>query len=178
MISSFSAHPKAQNKNAKILMSIFFVVAFLALIVSMLMTRYTWVASMVVLASLTTAILVYTKYVSVDFYYDVITDDVDEPLLVVRQQIGKRTVTLCRVPLADIMTVTKENKEERKSHKREHGVGLYVYSPTLSPSVSYRIFVSNRYERSEVILEGSDDFFAKIKELSQEARRMREIEEQ
>ena len=178
MISSFSAHPKAQNKNAKIFMAAFFVLAFIALIVSMLMTSYTWVAGMVVLASLTTAILIYTKYVTVDFYYDVITDDVDEPLLVVRQQVGKRSVTLCRVPLADIMTVTKETKEERKNHKRERGVGLYVYSPTLSPSVSYRILVSNRYERSEVILEGSDDFFAKIKEISQEARRMREIEEE
>ena len=82
------------------------------------------------------------------------------------------------MPLADIVTVTKENKEERKSHKRERGVGLYVYSPTLSPSISYRILVSNRYERSEVILEGSDDFFEKIKEISQEARRMREIEEE
>ena len=132
---------------------------------------------MVMLASLTTAIFIYTKYVSVDFYYDVIVDEVEEPLLVVRQQIGKRTVTLCRVPLADIVSVTKETKEERRAHKRERGVGLYLYSPTLSPDVSYRIFVSNRYERSEVVLEGSDEFFSKIKELSAEARALRMDEE-
>ena len=178
MISSFSAHPKAQNKNAKILMSVFFVVAFIALIVSMFMIRYTWVAGMVVLASLTTAILIYTKYVTVDFYYDVITDDIDEPILVVRQQVGKRSVTLCRVPLADIMTVTKETKEERRAHRRERGVGLYVYSPTLSPDISHRILVSNRYERSEVILEGSDEFFEKLRELSIEARRIRATDEE
>lgn len=177
MISSFSAHPKAQNKNSKKLMCVFFVIALVALVVSMLMSNYRWIAGMVMLASLTTAIFIYTKYVSVDFYYDVIVDEVEEPLLVVRQQIGKRTVTLCRVPLADIVSVTKETKEERRAHKRERGVGLYLYSPTLSPDVSYRIFVSNRYERSEVVLEGSDEFFSKIKELSAEARALRMDEE-
>ena len=158
-------------------MAVFFVLAFIALIVSMLMTSYTWVAGMVVLASLTTAILIYTKYVTVDFYYDVITDDGEEPLLVVRQQVGKRSVTLCRVPLADIVSIKKETKEERKSHVRERGVGLYVYSPTLSPGTSYRLLVSNRYERSEVVLEGSDEFFSKMQELAIESRRIRAAEE-
>lgn len=177
MISSFSAHPKAQNKNAKKLMCLFFVIAIIALIVMMLMKNYSWVAGMVMLASLTTAILIYTKYVTVDFYYDVIAEEGEEPLFVVRQKVGKRTVTLCRVPLADIISVTKETKRERKAHKRERGVGLYVYAPTLSPDQNYRIFVSNRYERSEVVLEGSDEFFARIKELSVEARNQRIAEE-
>lgn len=176
MITSFSAHPKAQNKNSKIFMCIFFAVAAVAIIISSFMQRYTWILGLVALASITTAILMYTKYVSVDFYYDVLTDG-EEPLLVVRQSVGKRSVTMCRVPLADIVSIKKETKEERKAHKREPGVLLFVYAPTLFPAVSYRVFVSNKYEKSEVILEGSDDFFIKLTDLSREARIIQEDSE-
>lgn len=174
MISSFSAHPKAQNKNSKIIMVAFLILAAIAIVVSMLMKKYTWVASMVALASITTAILMYTKYVSVTFFYDILADDGDdEPVFVVRQRIGKRDVTMCRVPLADIISIKKETKAERKAHKKPSGVNLFVYAPTLSPDVSYRIFVSNRYEKSEVVLEGSDEFFDMLKRYAEEAREIR-----
>ncbi len=178
MISSFSAHPKAQNKRSRNLMIVFFVIAGIAVIVSSIMPTYSWIAGLVALGSITTAILLYTKYVSVDFYYDIIAEEGEEALLVVRQQVGKRSVTLCRVPLADIISVKKETREERRNHKRESGVGLYVYSPTMSPNVSFRIFVSNRYERSEVVMEGSDEFFGKIKEFSIEARKNRAFDDE
>ena len=168
MITSFSAHPKAQNNRAKYLMAAFFAAAIIAVAVSYFLSAYTWILGLVALASITTAILIYTKYVSIEFYYDIIADE--EPIFVVRQQVGKRTVTLCRVPLEDIVSITKETREERKSHKREAGVSLYVYAPTMSPETSYRILVSNRYERSEVVLEGTDEFFDVLVKYSAEAR--------
>ena len=172
MMTSFSAHPKAENNNSKIFMCVFFAVGAVAIILSSFIERYTWVLGLVALASITTAILMYTKYVSVDFYYDVLADD-EEPIFVVRQSVGKRSVTMCRVPLADIVSIKKETKEERKNHKRASGVSLFVYAPTMFPKTSYRIFVSNRYEKSEVVLEGSDEFFAKLDELARAAREMR-----
>ena len=130
------------------------------------------------LISLVTAILMYTKYLSVTFYYDVLVAGLDEPLFVVRQLVGKREVTLARVALADIVDIKRETKEERRAHKRSNTTALYIYAPTLSPEVSYRMLVRSYSERSEIILEGSDEFFEKLKELSREARAMRTEEDE
>ena len=157
MTSNFSVTPKPQNSNAKILMSVFFIVALVALVVSFFIEKYKGVVGMVTFASLITAILVYTKYIAVKFHYDIIVEEVDEPLFVVRQTIGKRDVTLCRIAFANITKIEKETSEERRAHKSAQGVAKYSYTPTLSPSTSYRIFVSSRYEKAEIIIEGTDE---------------------
>ena len=178
MIKEISVCPKAQNNNSKILMSVFFALAAVALIISMTVDRYRGVVGMVAVAFLVSAILVYTKYVSICFSYDVMIDSDGEPLFIVRQYVGKREVTLCRVSLADVTSVKKETSVERKSHVTERGVSRYVYAPTLAPAVSYRITVNNRYERSEIILEGSEEFMNMLSEYSKEARAARTEEEE
>lgn len=177
-MSDFSAQPKAQNKNSKIIMWVFFGIALLTAIASTFMPMYRGVVGMVTLGALTTAILMYTKYVSVKFYYDVMVTGLDEPLLVVRQAVGKRNVTLARVALADILSITRESREERRAHKREKGIALYNYGPTLSPSVTYRVQVRNYIERADIVLEGTDEFFEKIKEYASLARAARENDEE
>ena len=177
MIKEISVRPKAQNNNSKILMSVFFALAAVALVISMTVESYRGVIGLVAVAFLVSAILVYTKYVSISFLYDVMIDSDGEPLFVVRQLVGKREVTLCRVSLSDVKSVEKESAAERKSHVTERGVSRYVYAPTLSPSVSYRITVANRYERSEIIVEGSEEFMNLLLEYSNEAREARAAEE-
>ena len=134
---------------------------------------YSGVVSTAGLATLVTAILMYTKYLSVKFYYDVLVTGVDEPLFVVRQLTGKREMTLARVALADIVDIKRETADERRAHKRDKMTSLFIYAPTLSPEVSYRMTVRSYSERSEIILEGSDEFFGKLMELSREAKTMR-----
>ena len=170
MIKEISVRPKPQNSNSKILMSVFFALAAVALIISMIIDTYRGVVGMVAVAFLVSAILVYTKYVAIIFVYDVMIDSDGEALFVVRQLIGKREVTLCRVALAEVISVKKESAAERKSHVTERGVSRFVYAPTLAPSVSYRVTVSNRYERSEIILEGSEEFMDMLAEYAKEAR--------
>ena len=177
-MSDFSAQPKPQNKNSRIVMYVFFAIALVTAILSILLPVYRGVVGMVTLGCLTTAILMYTKYVSVKFYYDIMVTGVDEPLLVVRQAVGKRNVTLARVCLADIMSITRESREERRQHKREKGILLYNYGPTLSPSVTYRLEVRSPIERADIILEGTDEFFDKIREIAASARKMREDSEE
>ena len=109
MIKDFSVTPKPTNKNSKIVMCAFFALALVSLIVAIFIVRYKGVVGMVTLASLTTAILIYTKYVSVTFHYDIVAEGMDEPLFVVRQTVGKRNVTLCRVAFADIVKIEKES---------------------------------------------------------------------
>ncbi len=177
-MSDFSAQPKAQNKNSKIVMWVFFGIALITAIISTFLSAYRGVVGMVTLGCLATAILMYTKYVSVRFYYDVMVTGLEEPLLVVRQAVGKRNVTLARVCLADIISITRETREERRRYKKEKGTLLYNYGPTLSPSVTYRLQVRNHIERADIVLEGTDEFFEKIKEYSSLARAMRESEEE
>ena len=173
MIRDFSVHPKAQNNNSKILMSAFFGVAIAAFVVSLFMDAYTWVAGMVIFASLITAIFVYTKYVSVEFYYDVAVEGMAEPLFIVRQLIGRRNVTLCRVALADIKEIRRETDEERRLHKTPKNTALFVYMPTLMPKVCYRVYVNDGFDKSELLLEGSEEFFKELLLLANEARALR-----
>ena len=177
MTSNFSVTPKPQNKNAKLLMCAFFLVALVSLVVTLFLEKYRGVVGMVTFASLITAILVYTKYVAVKFHYDIIVEDVEEPLFIVRQTIGKRDVTLCRIAFADITKIEKETAEERRAHKSAQGVAKYSYTPTLSPSVSYRIFIFSRYEKAEIVIEGTEELFEMLRYLSVSAKANRVTED-
>lgn len=178
MIGDFSVQPKQSNNNAKIVMWVFFAVSALLFGASAAIPVYKGVVGTAGLISLVTAILMYTKYISVTFYYDVLTAGLEEPLFVVRQLVGKREVTLARVALADIVDIKRETAKERRAHKRSNTTALYVYAPTLSPAVSYRMLVRSYSERSEIILEGSDEFFEKLIELAREAKALRQEQDE
>ena len=177
MIKDFSVHPKPQNNNSKKVMWIFYALGAVAAVLSVMLESYRGVAGLVALAFISSGILMFTKYVSVAFYYDIIAEDVDTPMFIVRQRVGKRDVTLCRVDIADIVSVKRETAKERKAHVREQGTAYYVYAPTLNPPVSYRMRVNNAREHAELILEGSDEFFEMITALAAEARALRQDDE-
>lgn len=173
MIKDFSVTPKPKNKKALLLMCSFFALAIASVIVAIFIEKYKGVVGMITLAALTTAILVYTKYVAVTFHYDIVGEGIDEPLFVVRQTVGKKNVTLSRISLADITSVKLETAKERRAHKSASGVARYVYTPTLSPSESYRISVSSRYEKAELIVEITEPFAEALLSMSEEARMLR-----
>ena len=177
MIKDFSVHPKPQNNNSKTVMWIFYALGAVAAVLSVMLESYRGVAGLVALAFISSGILMFTKYVSVAFYYDIIAEDVDTPMFIVRQRVGKRDVTLCRVDLADIVSVKRETAKERKAHVREQGTAYYVYAPTLNPPVSYRMRVNNAREHAELILEGSDEFFQMVQSIAAEARALRQDDE-
>lgn len=174
MIKDFSVTPKPKNKKSILLMCAFFSLALISLIVTFFLDKYKGVVGMITFLSLITAILVYTKYVAVVFHYDIIGEDADEPLFVVRQTVGKRNVTLCRIALADISSVNKESASERREHnKSKVGVTRYVYAPTLAPEESFRITVSSRREKAELIVELTEPFAEMLMTLVAEAKAMR-----
>ena len=177
MIKDFSVTPKPKNKKSLILMSAFFGVALASLLVTVFIDKYKGVVGMITLAALVTAILVYTKYVAVTFHYDIVGEDVDEPLFVVRQTVGKRNVTLCRISLASITSVSKETAKQRREHKSPRDVVRYVYTPTLAPAESFRITVSSRYEKAEIIVEFTEQFAEMLMTLVAEAKANRVYED-
>lgn len=176
MIQEFSTHPKPANKNAKIAFLVAILVSALGFVTYFVIDKYKGIVGTAALMMLTTAILFYTKYISPEFYYDITIDSEGTPVFVVRQIIGKRQTTLCRIDLADIASVTKQSSVERKAHKTAAGYKAYVYTPTLMPSKTYLITVTSRYEKAEIRIEGTDEFAELLLEYSKEARDMREAD--
>ena len=173
MTSSFSIRPKAANNNAKIVFAITLFISAVIFTFYFFMDKYKGVVGTVGLFVLVTAILIYTKYISPSFCYDVCPDSDDTSVFIVRQVIGKRITTLCRIELADIASVKRETRPEYRAHKTPKGYKKYVYAPTLFPSEIYRLTVLSRYERAEIIIEISEELAELFRSLIIEAKTLR-----
>lgn len=103
-------------------------------------------------------------------FYDVILTPDGEPLFVVRQRIGKRESTMCRVGLWSITAVTREDGASRRAHKTPAGYAKYVYTPTFMPDVTYRIVTVSRHEKAEIVIECSDEMANALLSYAIEAR--------
>lgn len=179
MIREFSASPKPSNKKAEIWAYSSFILALAIFFVSTQIPIYRGIVSTVASVLLIAGILLYTKYISTVYYYDIMLDSEGTPLFVVRAKAGKRETTLCRIGLAEIMKVEREDRTARRAHKTPKTHMKYVYLPTLDPDVSYRITTASRYERAEIVIEASEEFASLLLNYSLEAREMAaaEIEE-
>ena len=173
MNKSFSVRPKPSNNNAKIAFGVALGISGVGFIAYYLMDRFRGIVGTVALFVLVTALLIYTKYISPSFAYDVIADGNETPLFVVRQFIGRRVTTLCRIELADITSVKHETRAERRAHRTPKDFKKYVYAPTMSADENYRLSVSNRYERAEIVIEISDELAELLCTLISEAREAR-----
>ena len=163
MIRDFSAAPKRQNKKSSVLMSVFFALGAALLIASFFMDYYRGLVGLASLFLITTGVFVYLKFVSVVFHYDIIAEDQEEPIFVIRQTVGRRNITLVRIAFREIEKIERETLSERRAHKTPSGVLRYSYCPTLAPDVSYRIYFKNRYEAGELCIEGSEEFIEMLR---------------
>jgi hypothetical protein len=125
-----------------------------------------------------TAIFFYTKFISAYYIYDITFDSDDTAVFVVRQITGKRQSTMCRIALFEISDIIGETREQRKKHTTPNGTRKYVYFPTLSPDVSFRIVSSNRYESSEILIECTDQMAAMLSEYSKEAKELEALRQE
>lgn len=179
MIREFSASPKPTNKKAPAITYCFLALALIIFVVSTQLPLYRGVVSMVASVLLIAGIFLYTKYLSTVYYYDIMLDSEGTPLFIVRAVGGKRETTLCRIGLAEVMRVEREDRVTRRAHKTPKTHMKYVYMPTLDPDFSYRITTASRYERAEIIIEASEEFADLLLKYSIEARELaaNELEE-
>lgn len=172
MIKEFSASPRPSNNKAKASAYILFASAIIIFFVSMKIPHYRGVVSLFATVLLIAGILIYTRYISPLYYYDIMMDSEGTPLFVVRALNGKRETTLCRIALYEIMKVEREDRAARRAHKTPKTHMKYVYVPTLDPDVTCRLTTASRYERSEIIIEASEEFATLLRNYSIEAREM------
>ncbi len=172
MIREFSVKPKPGNNKARYLFVFCASFSFALILLSTFIPIYKGVVSLLGVASLSIALVIYTKYIAPVYYYDIIFDSEGNALFVVRQQTGKRHTTLCRISLHEITDVEKQSAAERRAHKTPTGFLKYSYFPTLNPAEAYRITTEGRYERAEILIESSEEFALLLKKYSEEARNL------
>lgn len=123
---------------------------------------------------ITAATLIYTKYLGPVYYYDITHDSDSTPVFVVRQIIGKRQSTLCRIALSDVTEIKTESRKERSAHKTPYTHKKYVYIPTLIPERTVRLTVSSYSEKAEILIEAPDGYVSMLEDYVTEARAIRE----
>ena len=178
MIREFSVKPKPSNNKARLAFVACMSLSFLFILISTLMDSYKGIVSLLGVTLLICATVLYTKYISPVWFYDITFDSDGSAVLVVRQQIGKRHTTLCRIGLSEILKVEKESANDRHSHRTPSGYTKYSYMPTLDPKESYRLTTSSRYERAEILIESSEGFADLLAAYSAEARKLEEMKDE
>lgn len=178
MINELSVSPKPQNRSAHICCAAFMSCFALCVVVYLSLDVYKGVVGLLSLVFLTVGIMLYTRYISVKYYYDVTFDENSKAVFVVRQLVGRRQTTLCCIYLSMVTSITRETKEERKAHKTPLGVRKYNYTPTLIPDLTYRIFSKSRVETCEICVEISDEYARLFAEYVEEAKAIAKIAEE
>ena len=172
MIREFSVKAKPSNNKARALFIIFMLCAFVLVMTSTVVSEYRGAIALWGVGFLTLALLFYSKYILPVYYYDVMVDSSGTPLLVIRQQMGKRQSTLCRIALGDIISIESEDKAKRRGHKTPGNYKKYSYLPTLDPTLCYRVRMQNDYEKAEILLEISEDMAGLLSSYVDEAKGM------
>ena len=167
------SHAKASNNKARRLFYIFLLVAAALTVFYLLIDRYKGVVGLFAVAAIVLATFLYTKYIGVEYFYDLTSDSEGVPVFVVRQVSGKRSSTLCRLDLWSIVKVERLTAKERSAHKTERGMKKYFYLPTLSPESVVLITARSSYENAEIFIEVSDEFADMLKSKAAAARETR-----
>lgn len=171
MISDFSVRVRPKNKNGVIVFLSALTVGAFLFVFSTTLESYRGIVGLAALVFIVYALYAFTKYVSPEYYYDITSGD--EPMLVVRQAVGKRSTTMCRILLSDITCVKYETSAERTAHKTPADYRKCVYTLTLGVQNTVRITVNSEYEKCEVVLEASDEFASLILSYAKEARALK-----
>lgn len=178
MISELSVSPRPANKSATVTFGALLFSAAIATVLYLTAERFRGVIGLLTIAFITAAVLIYTRYIAVKYYYDVTFDTSSQAVFTVRQLIGKRVSTLCCIRLSSITKLAYEKKEERKGHKIPYGVRKYNYTPTLIPEDTIRIYSQTRIEKAEIVIEGSYELLSRLESFAREAREIAALNEE
>ena len=170
MIREHFSRAKSSNPNAQRAFYTLLCAAAAIFVLYCASPHYKGIIGMFCVAAITAAVLIYTKYVGVEYFYDITFDSDGTSVFVVRQVTGKRSSTLCRIDLASIVRIDRLDAAQKKAHKTEAGYLKYSYLPTLAPKSVLLLKVSSRREHAEIFIEANDEFAALISSYADEAR--------
>ncbi|MBQ7363783.1 MAG: hypothetical protein IJW48_04980 [Clostridia bacterium] len=167
-----SVHVKPTNKLANYIVYASLISAALCIGVCFFIESYQGIFGIIAMAFITAAIFFYTKYLSAEYIYDLLTDRDGLPLFIIRSRTGRRETTLARLDLYAIRKLERLTREELKGRKSDTGVTKYTYAPTFRPAEAVLLTVRSRYERSDVIIEAPKEFTDLLSRSADLAREM------
>lgn len=166
----FSIHAKPTSNKNKLTFLILFSISAMLFVTSGVFDKYKSIVGFIALLFATAAFFVLTKYVLAEYYYDISATDTEDPIFVVRQRVGKRSTTLCRISIRSIVRIEELSRSEYKKHTTEAGYAKYVYSPTLFAEKLIYIKVSSHYEHAELFIEGTTELAKMLSDYSAQLR--------
>ena len=166
----FTYRPPLKRKAAAVWFSVLLFAGAAGATASVLSPKFKGLISLAAIIAIVGAIVVFVRYMSGAYAYAVIYADDFTPILVVTKITGKRVSTLGNFSLSAILQINKITQEQKRNEKGEVGVRKYNLCPNLSPETLYKLTVRGREESADVYLEGSDEFFLRLREYSAKAR--------
>ena len=169
MITEMSSKTQPSNNYARLIFAFCMSGGICLALLSTFIPFYKGIVALVGVILLVMAIAVFSKYIAVTYYYDITFDNIGTPIFVVRQMVGKRQSTLCRINIADIVRVENETLKQRIAHKTPEGYFKYSYLPTVAPKTTSRLIVEGKYEKAEIIIE-NEHYADLLMRIADEAR--------
>ena len=170
MIKEFCIHAKPQNKKARYAFFASLGSAMIVCAVYLLVDKYKSLVGIGVMTFITAAIYIYNRYIGSEYYYEITADHIGTPVFVVRQKIGKRESTLCRIDLGSIVKIDKMTAAEKKKHMSDKDVMRYVYCPTMMPDTVYLLTVRSHNEKADIFIEATDEMAEVISSYAEQIR--------
>ena len=171
MIAEFSMRIKPKNRAGMIIFLSAMTVGAFLFVYSSSLDSYRGVVGLAALTFFVAALFVYTKYIAPEYFYDITLSD-GEPLLLVRQLVGRRGTVMCRIALADITKIDFTDKGWRSTHKTPDGYKKYNYTVTIGVQNAVLLTVNSRHENCEILLEGESELSELLERYRNEARAM------
>ncbi len=177
MIREFSSRVKPTNRKASFFAFLALTLFAVSVAVYLSLDKYRGIVGLFALAFIAVTVLLYTKYVIAEYFYEITFDSFGSAVFVVRQRVGKKDTTLCRLDLHNIVRIEKQSREERAKHNTPYGYVKYVYVPTFLPTDTHLIVAASRYEKAEITIECPDEFAAVLSSYAEEAKEIHKTSE-
>ncbi len=176
MVKEFSASPKPANKSAVIATVISAIVFVAFTITYSAINTYRGIVGLFALIALTAAIYLYTKYITVKYYYEVTQDGEDNALFLVRRAVGKKSTLMYMTALSNIKSAEVHKSSEKRTEKI--AAAVHKFKPTLFPRRVCTLTVKSRLENSRVIIECTPEFAEMLLEYAKEEAVRKSLEEE
>lgn len=169
-IIPFTYRRLADKKRAFPLFFTFIFASAIFVVLSMTVKKYAGVISLVAVGLLTATCMIYLRYIVSDYIYSVTEGTDGQAFLIFSKVTGKKQSMMGNIPLYSITSIQKFTNEALKTYKSDKKYRKYNFAPSFNPEAVYIIKANNGGQHFEIVIEGTDEFSARLIEYSNIAK--------
>ncbi len=159
-ILDFTYRPKTKVREARLVMFGALIIAALLVIASVISPKYKGVISLFAVVALIVVVFVFTRYLSAQYAYAVMTTAQGENMLIVTKTVGKNMTTLAMIRLYEIVSVESLVDQRQKTPERDER--KFNFCPSMKPDEIFVMRTRGRYERRLILLEINEACAARL----------------